>query len=108
MAADPRAGAGIAIGVVRCAEPLGGKLGRERPQIPRSHRRDLFDYLQSEPALLLFPENASRRSRADPLLRLGTRGSGAVFRPYSFDDPTSPPAAPPRESLEVRTLVFFS
>jgi len=25
-----------------------------------------------------------------------------------FDDPTSPPAAPPRESLEVRTLVFFS
>ena len=25
-----------------------------------------------------------------------------------FDDPTSAPAAPPRESLEVRTLVFFS
>jgi hypothetical protein len=24
-----------------------------------------------------------------------------------FDDPTSPPGAPPRESLEVRTLVFF-
>jgi len=24
-----------------------------------------------------------------------------------FDDPTSPPDAPPRESLEVRTLVFF-
>ena len=24
-----------------------------------------------------------------------------------FHDPTSPPAAPPRESLEVRTLVFF-
>ncbi|MEE8122932.1 MAG: CmcJ/NvfI family oxidoreductase [Alphaproteobacteria bacterium] len=25
----------------------------------------------------------------------------------SFDDPTSPPDAPPRESIEVRTLVFF-
>jgi hypothetical protein len=25
-----------------------------------------------------------------------------------FDDPTSPPDVPPRESLEVRTLVFFS
>jgi hypothetical protein len=25
-----------------------------------------------------------------------------------FDDPTSPPDAPPRESLEVRTLVFFA
>jgi FtsP/CotA-like multicopper oxidase with cupredoxin domain len=24
-----------------------------------------------------------------------------------FDDPTAPPDAPPRESLEVRTLVFF-
>jgi hypothetical protein len=24
-----------------------------------------------------------------------------------FDDPNSPPDAPPRESLEVRTLVFF-
>jgi hypothetical protein len=24
-----------------------------------------------------------------------------------FDDLTSPPGAPPRESLEVRTLVFF-
>jgi hypothetical protein len=24
-----------------------------------------------------------------------------------FDDPTSPPDAPPRESIEVRTLVFF-
>jgi hypothetical protein len=26
----------------------------------------------------------------------------------SFDDPTSPPDAPPRESIEVRTLAFFS
>jgi hypothetical protein len=24
-----------------------------------------------------------------------------------FDDPTTPPDAPPRESLEVRMLVFF-
>jgi hypothetical protein len=26
----------------------------------------------------------------------------------AFDDPTSPPDAPPRESIEVRTLVFFA
>lgn len=26
----------------------------------------------------------------------------------SFDDPTSPPDAPPRESIEIRTLAFFS
>jgi len=28
-------------------------------------------------------------------------------RHTGFDDPTSPPDAPPRESIEVRTLVFF-
>jgi len=26
----------------------------------------------------------------------------------AFDDPTSPPDPPPRESIEVRTLVFFA
>jgi hypothetical protein len=25
----------------------------------------------------------------------------------AFDDPTSPPDAPPRESIEMRTLAFF-
>jgi hypothetical protein len=42
------------------------------------------------------------------------RGSGAAadhrarFTAHSaFDDPTSPPDAPARESIEVRTLVFF-
>jgi hypothetical protein len=25
----------------------------------------------------------------------------------AFDDPTSPPDAPPRESIEVRSLAFF-
>ncbi len=25
----------------------------------------------------------------------------------AFDDPTSPPDAPPRESIETRTFVFF-
>jgi len=26
---------------------------------------------------------------------------------YAFDDPTNPPDAPPRESIEMRTLAFF-
>jgi hypothetical protein len=26
----------------------------------------------------------------------------------AFDDPTSPPDAAPRESIEIRTLVFFA
>jgi hypothetical protein len=32
----------------------------------------------------------------------------ARFTAHSaFDDPTTPPDAPPRESIEVRTLAFF-
>jgi len=36
------------------------------------------------------------------------RNGAARFSAHTgFDDPTSPPDAPPRESLEVRTVVFF-
>jgi hypothetical protein len=35
------------------------------------------------------------------------RGAARFSAHTGFDDPTSPPDAPPRESLEVRTLVFF-
>ena len=36
------------------------------------------------------------------------REGAAQFSAHTgFDDPTSPPDAPPRESIEVRTLVFF-
>jgi hypothetical protein len=32
----------------------------------------------------------------------------ARFTPHtSFDDPSTPPGAPPRQSIEVRTLAFF-
>jgi len=35
------------------------------------------------------------------------KGAARFSAHTGFDDPTSPPGAPPRESLEVRTLVFF-
>jgi hypothetical protein len=32
----------------------------------------------------------------------------ARFTPHtSFDDPTTPPGAPPRQSIEARALAFF-
>ncbi|MBO0736012.1 MAG: methyltransferase [Alphaproteobacteria bacterium] len=37
----------------------------------------------------------------------GLEGAARFSAHTGFDDPTSPPDAPPRESLEVRTLVFF-
>lgn len=36
------------------------------------------------------------------------KGAARFSAHTGFDDPTSPPDAPPRESLEVRTLVFFA
>ncbi len=37
----------------------------------------------------------------------GLQGAERFSAHTGFDDPTSPPDAPPRESLEARTLVFF-
>src|ERR1700740_2665953 len=88
-------------------EPRRGEPGRQRPQIPGSRWRDLFDHLQPQSAILLFSEDAGRRGCVDPLLRLGARRTAAVFAHTGFDDPESPADAPPRESIEARTLVFF-
>ena len=41
------------------------------------------------------------------MLRLSTGDISARFMPHtSFTDPTTPPGAPMRESIELRTLVF--
>ncbi len=35
-------------------------------------------------------------------------GSVAVFTPHTgFEDPKTPPDAPPRRSIEIRALVFY-
>jgi hypothetical protein len=39
--------------------------------------------------------------------RLDASESSAIFRPYRLRRPDFAPGAPPRESIEVRTLVFF-
>lgn len=55
-----------------------------------------FPNLQPEEALLIKCHDSADDGRA----RLSVHGA--------FDDPTSPPNAPPRESIEVRTLVFWA
>ena len=93
---------------VRRAEPHRRKPYRQRPQIPGSHRRNLCDHIQPQSALLLLPKNACR----DEVVLIRCYNS-ALHRAKrfsahtGFDDPTTPPDAPPRESLEVRMLVFF-
>ncbi len=52
------------------------------------------------------------RMRADEAMLLkcydSDRGRARFTAHTAFDDPTSPPDPPPRESIEVRTLVFFA
>ena len=61
-----------------------------------SHRWVYFSRLRPEEALLI----KCHDSAADGRARLSVHGA--------FDDPTSPPDAPPRESVEVRTLVSWA
>ncbi len=52
---------------------------RFRTALSRPHRRDLRNHLQSEPALVLFSQDAGGRGGADPLLRLSALGPGAFL-----------------------------
>jgi hypothetical protein len=58
------------------------------------HRWFYFPYMQAEEALLL------KCFDSDP-------GCARFTAHSAFDDPTSPPGAPARESIEVRTLAFY-
>jgi hypothetical protein len=59
------------------------------------HRWVYFSRQQPEEALLIKCYDSATDGRA----RLSFHGA--------FDDPATPPGAPPRESIEVRTLVFW-
>ncbi len=59
------------------------------------HRWYYFPQMQSEEALLIKCFDSEKDGRA------------RFTAHTAFDDPTSPPSAPPRESIELRALVFF-
>jgi hypothetical protein len=60
-----------------------------------AHRWHYFPRMETNQALLLKCYDSEEDGRAR-------------FMPHSaFEDPTSPPDAPPRESIEVRTIAFF-
>lgn len=61
-----------------------------------NHRWFYFPNMQRNEALLLKCYDSKEDGRA------------RFTAHTSFDDPTSPPDAPPRESIEVRALVFFA
>jgi len=62
----------------------------------RDHRWYYFPHMQRNEALVFKTYDSARDGRA--------RWTAHA----AFDDPTSPPDAPPRESIEMRTLAFFA
>ncbi len=60
-----------------------------------AHRWTYFPNMARHEALLIKVYDAAEDGRARFTIHT------------AFDDPTSPPDAPPRESIETRTFVFF-
>ena len=83
-----------------------GRSGAVRSGLSRPGRRDLFGQLQPGHRWYYVPE--MRRDEALLLKIADTRTDiSARFMPHtSFTDPTTPADARPRESIELRTLVF--
>ncbi len=117
VAPDPRAGAGFAAGAVRRAQLHRRRSDRQRPRLRPCARRDLAGRLQPGAPLVLFLGHAARRGavfsdmQPDEVLFIRVHDSANDGRARlsfhtSFDNPLTPDA-PPRESIEVRTLVFF-
>jgi len=55
-----------------------------------------------------FPEQTSDEALLIKCFDSATDGRARLSFHTAFDDPASPPGAPPRESIEVRTLVFWA
>jgi len=73
-----------------------GRVGQTyRLKYNQKHRWFYFPRMRRDEALVFTVYDSSKDGRAR-------------FTPHtSFDDPTTPPGAPPRQSIEARALVFF-
>ena len=97
-----------AAGDLRRAERRPPKPRGHRAPLSRPHRPDLRDHLQSGAPLVLVPAHAPRRGAGLQGLTTREKDGRARWTAHTaFDDPTTPPDARPRESIEIRTLAFF-
>ena len=78
-----------------------------RAALPAPRRADLPPEVQPAHRWFYFPE--MRRDEALVFKVYDSEKDGrARFTPHtSFDDPSTPPGAPPRQSIEARALAFF-
>ena len=80
--------------------------GAVRPGVPRSDRRDLLGQVQPGAHLVLRAGDAARRGAAVEDRRHQDRHLGALHAAHLVHRPDDPGRRPPRQSIELRTLVF--
>ena len=75
--------------------------------LSQSGRADLRHHLQSEQQWFWFPRMRREEAIVFKVYDSLKDGRARWTAHTAFDDPTSPPNARPRESIEIRTLAFF-
>ncbi len=81
-----------------------GPAGRRAP-LSAPRRTDLPPEVQPEPPLVLLSRACARDEAIVFKVYDSEKDGRARFTPHtSFDDPTTPPGAPPRQSIEARAL----
>ena len=89
------------------ARSIADEFRRERAPLSQSHRPDLRDHLQSRITLVLVPRMRREEALVFKVYDSLKDGRARWTAHTAFEDPTSPPNARPRESIEIRTLAFF-
>ena len=78
-----------------------------RAPLSEPDRPDLCDHLQSRAPLVLAAAMRRDEALVFKVYDSSKDGRARWSAHTAFDDPTSPPNARPRESIEIRTLAFF-
>ena len=78
-----------------------------RAPLSAPRRADVPAEVQPAPPLVLLPADAPRRGAGVQGVRLGEGRPCALHAAHSFEDPTTPPGAPPRQSIGARRSFFL-
>ncbi len=108
VAADPASGRNLSAGHGGRADAVAGRHDRLGAARSRPHRPDLRDQVQSGAQMVSGSRACGARRRyVFKVFDSGKDGRARWTAHTAFDDPTTPPHARPRESIEIRTLAFF-
>jgi hypothetical protein len=107
LAPRRRHGAAHPAGDVRRAQHLAGRPAAQRPVYP-DWTGETYSFTYSHRHHWYYvPQQRTDEVTLLKVYDSQTDGTARLTAHTAFDDPTTPPDAPPRRSIEVRTLVFW-